>query len=189
MLVDYGGELNHLQSTDRLMHTFSKIGLFCKQHDPRITDTLERLQRCLSKQAVEVFASDTVADALETDGHSDKWLANNIDLAIVVGGDGTLLQVGRMLAHHDIPVLGINLGRVGFLVDINPDDLDAQITAVLGGEFIEEPRTLLKAEVFRGEKKLGSGDALNDVVVHVRNDVRMIEFDICPLFSSFQIKN
>ena len=160
------------------MYNFSKIGLFCKQQDPRISETLERLQRCLSKRSLELLASETAGELMGIKGHGDSWLADNINLAIVVGGDGTLLQAGRVLVHRNIPVIGINLGRVGFLVDINPDDLDKQLTAMLSGEFIEEPRTLLQAEVFRGKKSLGSGDALNDVVVHVRNDVRMIEFDI-----------
>jgi NAD+ kinase len=119
----------------------------------------------------------TVASFLGIESHDEAEIADNIDLAVVVGGDGTLLQVGRLLAPKNIPIIGVNLGRLGFLVDISSSRLDQQLQEMLEGKYTVEPRTLLQADVFRGKKKLGSEGALNDVVVHVRNDVRMIEFD------------
>lgn len=159
------------------MRSFSRIGLFSKQEDARIADTLLELHRFLSSQSFTISVTHTVAAFLDVEGHNDDFLADNIDLAIVVGGDGTLLQVGRLLAPKGIPIIGINLGRLGFLVDISSTNLDKQLNEILEGNYTVEARTLLQAEVFRGTKKLGSGNALNDVAVHVRNDVRMIEFD------------
>jgi NAD+ kinase len=102
-------------------------------------------------------------------------LIEGIDLLISVGGDGTLLNSGRMVAEHDIPVLGINRGRLGFLVDVPPRDLEG-LDDVLAGDFIEEDRALLHAEVRAGDRVLASGIALNDVVLYKWNTARMVEF-------------
>jgi len=159
------------------MRSFSRIGLFSKQEDARIADTLLELHRFLIKQSFDVLATSTVAAFLDIEAHDDADIADNIDLAIVVGGDGTLLQVGRLLAPNDVPIIGVNLGRLGFLVDISSAQLNQQLNAMLEGHYTVESRTLLQADIFRDGKKIGAGDALNDVAVHVRNDVRMIEFD------------
>jgi len=159
------------------MRSFKRIGLFSKQQDSRISSTLIQLHQFLSKQSFTILATPTVASFLDIEGHDETEMADNIDLAVVVGGDGTLLQVGRLLAPKNIPIIGINLGRLGFLVDISSSNLDQQLEEMLVGKYAVESRTLLQADVYRGKKQLGSESALNDVVVHVRNDVRMIEFD------------
>lgn len=159
------------------MRSFNRIGLFSKQQDPRIVDTLKELQSFLSKHNFTVLVTHTVAGFLDVQGYDDDFIANNVDLAIVVGGDGTLLKSGRLLAPKNIPIIGINLGRLGFLVDISSINLSAQLETMLEGNFTAESRTLLQGQVFRGEELLGEGNALNDIAIHVRNDVRMIEFN------------
>jgi NAD+ kinase len=159
------------------MRSFNRIGLFSKQQDPRISDTLKELQSFLSKHNFTVFATHTVASFIDIEGHDDAFIADNIDLAVVVGGDGTLLKVGRLLTPKDVPIIGINLGRLGFLVDISSANLSDQLEVMLDGNFTVESRTLLQGQVFRGEELLGEANALNDVAIHVRNDVRMIEFN------------
>lgn len=159
------------------MRAFKRIGLFSKQQDPRISKTLVQLYAFLTKQSFDVMVTPTVGSFLDIEGHDETEIADNIDLGIVVGGDGTLLQIGRLLAPKNIPILGVNLGRLGFLVDISSASLDSQLQEMLADKYTVEKRTLLQADVFRGTKKLGSEGALNDVVVHVRNDVRMVEFD------------
>lgn len=166
-----------LSNAGHSMRSFSRIGLFSKQKDARIADTLQELYGFLIKQSFDVIVTHTVASFLDIKGCDNAYMAENIDLAIVVGGDGTLLKVGRLLAPKSVPIIGINLGRLGFLVDISSTNLDAQLNAMLEGHYTVEPRTLLQAEVYRGDKQLGRRDALNDVAMHVRNDVRMIEFD------------
>ena len=111
-------------------------------------------------------------------GHLDREpLARQCDLAIVVGGDGTLLNAARSLADTGCAVLGVNLGRLGFLVDVSPDEMDMQIDRILGGNFIEEPRTLLHAAVTRDGEPVDESTALNDVIVHKKDIARMIELD------------
>ncbi len=155
---------------------FNIIGIFTKQHDKRIDATLNTLITHLNKHNVRIMVDEPGAKLCNRDGFCHEEMMQQINLAIVVGGDGTLLHTGRILANYGIPILGINLGRLGFLVDVLPIDMCIIINQVLSGEYIKEERTLLKAEVYRGKELLGEDDALNDVVFHVRNEVRMIEF-------------
>lgn len=158
------------------MPAFKTIGIVCKRDDDRIIATVRNLFDYLATKGCKVLVDETGGQLLGIAGVALEDFAQNIDLAIVVGGDGTLLHVGRFMANHGIPVLGVNLGRLGFLVDVSPDDVETILDEVLAGNYYEEQRTLLKASVFSGEECLGENDALNDVVIHVRNEVRMIEF-------------
>ncbi len=158
------------------MKQFSTIGIFCKENDKRIEATLSALLAFLKKQNFKIIADENAAKFIDIPVMDTEKLCKRIDLAIVVGGDGTLLKAGRLLSDKEIPVIGINLGRLGFLVDILPSEISEQLTAMLHGKYTIETRSLLYAEAFRGEKSLGGSIALNDVVLHVRNDIRMIEF-------------
>jgi NAD+ kinase len=162
------------------MKQFSTIGIFSKDFDEksneRIEKTLKTLHKFLTKEGFEVVAEKNAAKFLGISAMNTDNICDCINLAIVVGGDGTLLKAGRLLSDKDIPVIGINLGRLGFLVDISPDEIAEQLTLMLDGAYTLEERSLLHAEAFRDDKSLGEGIALNDVVVHVRNDIRMIEF-------------
>jgi NAD+ kinase len=100
------------------------------------------------------------------------------DLVIVVGGDGCLLGAGRALVKHNTPVLGVNRGRLGFLTDVSPHCIEAQLAEILAGKYTIEERFLLECEVSRAERPVGSGDALNDVVMHPSQAVQMVEFDL-----------
>ena len=159
------------------MTTFSTIGLFSKNNDDRISVALKTLHDFFKKYNFPVYVDKTSSEFLGLKASDNKEIVANIDIAIVVGGDGTLLKIGRFLSEYDIPIIGINLGRLGFLVDISPDQITSQLHHIFNGKYICEPRSLLCAKAYRGDKLLGKGSALNDVVVHVRNDIRMIEFN------------
>ena len=158
------------------MNSFSSIGIITKQQDPKINTTLKNLVTYLNKRSVNIMIDEYGAEILGIKGYSFTEITKNIDLAIVVGGDGTLLQAGRNLSEHNIPILGINLGRLGFLVDISPNEMTSILDQVLENEYHREKRILLEAYIYHGETLLASHIALNDVVIHVRNEVRMIEF-------------
>lgn len=158
------------------MNQFSTIGIFSKPEAPTVGKSLHTLHQFLQDKSLQVIASEHPATILGLPACSDEDITQQADLAIVVGGDGTLLQAGRLLAAHDIPIVGINLGRVGFLVDVLPGEMAHQLSLILDGHFVEEQRGLLQAQACRGERLLGEGSALNDVVLHSHNAVRMIEF-------------
>ncbi|HEY0676305.1 MAG TPA: NAD(+)/NADH kinase [Immundisolibacter sp.] len=107
----------------------------------------------------------------------DRLAAEGTDLGIVLGGDGTLLAAARILAALDIPLLCINLGRLGFLADISPAETFDVLPAILRGEFCAEERLLLEIQIHRGARVLGTGTALNEVALHKWDSLKMIEFE------------
>ncbi len=159
---------------------FTHIGLIGKSQDSNVSTTLHALCRYLEQQNVEILLDGSLADILPGSPHAvveRDMLANVCDLAIVVGGDGTLLNAARSLAESGSAVLGVNLGRLGFLVDVSPEDMHVQLDKILSGQFSEEQRTLLHMTVIRDGEILSQCSALNDVVVHKKNIARMIELD------------
>ena len=105
-------------------------------------------------------------------------LLEGADLAIAVGGDGTLLSLARSVAAHHVPLVGINLGHLGFLTDIPADAMAPMMTAMLDGKFTEELRFLLDAEIRRGNKTIFQTVAFNDVVFSRGAMGTMIEFAV-----------
>jgi NAD+ kinase len=100
------------------------------------------------------------------------------DLAIVIGGDGTMLAAARELVRHKVPLVGINQGRVGFMTDIGHDDMQSGIGAILDGKYAIEERTLLDAEIRRGNDTVLRTIALNEAVVGKGAQGRLIEFEL-----------
>ncbi len=100
------------------------------------------------------------------------------DLGLVVGGDGTMLGIGRQLAKFDVPLIGINQGRLGFITDIPLDSYRATLTPMLRGEFEEDQRSLIQAQVMRDGEKVFDALAMNDVVVNRGATSGMVELRI-----------
>ena len=105
-------------------------------------------------------------------------LLASVDLAIAVGGDGTLLGVARLAAINRVPLVGVNLGTLGFLTDIPKDEMAAMVGALLDGRYTEETRLMLDAEIRRGTETIFKSVALNDVVVSRGAMGTMIEFAV-----------
>lgn len=162
------------------MAQFKRIGIIGRVGSGRATLSLKRLIDFLLQQNVQLSLEDTTAQMLADERFnicSRDELGQQCDLVIVVGGDGSLLGAARALARHNVPLLGINRGRLGFLADITPDDLETKVAEVLSGKYATESRFLLDMVVFRDGVPIGSGDALNDVVLHPGEFIRMIEFE------------
>lgn len=160
---------------------FNNIGLIGRLGSTRVVETLKRLLRFLDERGLHVIVEDRTATVLLDHGHpeaSRRTLGELCDLVIVVGGDGSLLGAARTLCHSGTLVLGVNRGRLGFLTDISPDELEARVGEVLDGRYEVEERFLLDAELYREGTLMGSGDALNEVVLHPGKAVRMIEFEL-----------
>jgi NAD+ kinase len=105
-------------------------------------------------------------------------LPAKVDLCVVVGGDGSLIACARVMAEHGVPLVGVNLGRLGFLTDIPADSAAATVEAVVSGEFTPESRLMLQGEVRRSDKKMMGALAVNDVVVSRGAVGSMIEFAV-----------
>jgi NAD+ kinase len=161
------------------MYRFRSIGLIAKTDDDgRVRETLEVIHRFLLARDVPVSLDRSTDAVLAIDATvARREIAEHCDLAIVVGGDGTLLTAARSLVHADIPIVGVNLGRLGFLVDVSPQTMGELLDEILRGDFTEDQRLLLETSVVRDGQVLQSAIALNDMVLRIKNTVRMIEFE------------
>jgi NAD+ kinase len=135
-----------------------RIGVVIKPDQPGGKELLDELTRWLKRKKKEVFIFDTF--------EKRRALASAIDLIIVLGGDGTLLSVARMIEGRDIPILGVNLGRLGFLTEVTLDELYPNLEKIFKRQFLEDPRLTLKSYVQRGKNRHPLPTVLNDVVVH-----------------------
>ncbi len=108
-------------------------------------------------------------------GLSDKSIIKKSDLIIAIGGDGTLLSCARNFGINGIPILGINLGNLGFLTDIAPSEITAELNKVIQGKYIEDKRIFLEASLDSGKEKY---KALNEVVLHSGSIAQLIEYDL-----------
>lgn len=163
------------------MHHFKKIGIFGRQRTRGIIETLHALITLLQHLKYEIIVEQETSQLL-----TDSTLKNlprqemgkHCDLIIVVGGDGSLLNAAHAVVDDNVPILGINRGRLGFLTDIHPTELQSKVKEVLNGQFTEEKRFLLTAKIENDGKTLHQENALNDVVLLPGDVAHMIEFDV-----------
>jgi NAD+ kinase len=135
---------------------------------PEAISTANELRKLLTDKQINVFAT------IRTDGANDFKASDQIDLAVVLGGDGTMLRAAEIFRGKQVPILGINLGHVGFLAEIERPSLSEIVDAIASGTFSIEERMSLSYQLLRGGKVIQSGWALNEVLVE-RNDHQMID--------------
>jgi NAD+ kinase len=161
------------------------IALIGKYHSPEIAESLRLLARYLHERGITVLIEEETGRNAGVQLDPRDWLSADFvsigaqaDIAIVLGGDGTMLNAARQLARYRVPLVGVNQGRLGFMTDIARDDMLRSMDSLLDGKFSLETRLLLDAEVFREGKGILSTLALNDVVVDKGAIGRMIEFGL-----------
>ncbi|MDP3088586.1 MAG: NAD(+) kinase [Methylotenera sp.] len=156
------------------------IGKYMNQSALQLMQTdLVELAQHLSNKNIQVWIEENTARYAEITGYQTAPLKNiggEVDLVIVMGGDGTMLSVARSLKDVDVPLVGINRGRFGFLTDLRVEDMLLQIDRILAGEFTKEPRVMLTAQVIRAGQVFYVDYALNDVVI--KSALRLIELEV-----------
>jgi NAD+ kinase len=157
---------------------FRRIALIGKLRSAEIASSLRELSAFLEKRGCEVFVEHETAEEIGASGFDYETLGKRADLAIVVGGDGTMLAAARNLVRHHVPVVGVNQGRVGFMTDIGHNDMQAGIGAILDGRYTLEERSLLDAEIVRDGKSMVRTLALNEAVLGKGAQGRLIEFSL-----------
>jgi len=159
---------------------FHRIVLIANGRTPEIRATLAAVTAFLQSRKAAIVLDPLCAELLPGSGlpsAAPEALPADCDLAITVGGDGTMLRAARMLADRDIPLLGVNCGRLGFLADIRADSLATQLSQILDGHFVEDVRFGLRCEVHRDGKTVLESDAFNDVIVQKWNIAKLIELE------------
>jgi NAD+ kinase len=161
-------------------HRFSPIVLLGRIEHTRVREAMTALAMHLHRQGITVLAEPAAAAALgqHVGQSSDADLPRRARLVVAIGGDGTLLRATRLIAGHDVPLLGVNRGRLGFLTDVGAADMLERVDEVLAGSYVAEPRMMLRAELVRADVAVPQiGTALNDIVVQKFEIGRMIEFE------------
>lgn len=159
---------------------FKRIGLITNSGVKAIQTSLTEVVEYLISREREVILDTCCAGLLE--GHNlDTYEANELgqhcDLVIAIGGDGTMLMASHILCNFDVPLLGINLGHVGFLADIPADDIANNLDQILNGHYVEDVRFLLWGEVHRDGQCIFADYAFNDIVIQKWNVARLIELE------------
>lgn len=156
------------------------IGKYMNQQSlQRMQTDLADLARHLRAKKIDVWIEENTAKYAELSGFNTAPLdtiGSQVDLAIVMGGDGTMLSVARSLIDNDIPLVGINRGRFGFLTDLRAEDMLGAVDRVLSNRYQIESRMLINASVMRGGKVIQKGLAFNDVVI--KGGLRLIEIAV-----------
>ena len=168
--------------------SFRRIALIGKHHSAfnsappaQAKGVLSSLTEWLQKLGAEVFLEQESAQQMRLSGAPTLDVAGigkTCDLALVVGGDGTMLGYGRQLAPHGVPLIGINQGRLGFITDIALHQLEAKLEPMLHGEYEQDHRAMLHAQVWREAHLLHEAQALNDVVVNRGATTGMVELRV-----------
>jgi len=146
--------------------SFRRIALIGKPRSAESESSLQQLREFLRKRGCEVLPEGENAGSAKA------------DLAIVIGGDGTMLAAARDLVRHHVPLVGINQGRLGFMTDIGLQDMQTGIGAILDGSYAIEERSLLDAEITRAGKSMLRTIALNEAVIGKGSQGRLIEFEL-----------
>ncbi|MBV1777033.1 NAD kinase [Burkholderiaceae bacterium DAT-1] len=160
---------------------FKKVALVARANSQRIHAPLRSLVALLQRDCMSVLLDAATAEEYAIPGVeivARENIGKIADLVIVLGGDGTMLSVARLLAPYRIPLVGINIGRLGFMTDIPIDDIEHVIPRMLGGDFVPEERFLLQARVIRDDREIHGALAFNDVVFSRGSLGSMIEFEI-----------
>jgi NAD+ kinase len=162
---------------------FSSVAIIGKYMDPvalkQMQVELRLLANHLAAKGLQVWLEESTAQYAEMSGFQVADLISigkHVDLVIVMGGDGTMLSVARQIIDHQLPLVGINRGRLGFLTDLRTEDMLVEIDKMLAGDYQLEKRMLLDAKVFRENALIAQGIAFNDVVV--KSAFRLLEIEI-----------
>jgi len=161
--------------------SFKTVALIGKYKTPGIAEPLLSLASFLREKGVIVVVDNLTAEHLQPNPYRVlplEDMAGVVDLAIVLGGDGTMLNIARTLVSFKIPLIGVNQGRLGFLTDLSLDTMLQSIESMLKGEYVTEQRMLLGTRVLRKGQRVFNSLAFNEVVVHRSNVSSMLEFEV-----------
>lgn len=161
--------------------TFKTIALIGKYNSPEIAGPVLKLADFFKQRGIRVLIDKFTGAHIGNSPYPVKELEDlgrEADLAIVLGGDGTMLNIARTFAPYDVALVGVNQGRLGFLTDISLDTMYETMSAILDGQYVTEERMLLQGEVHSGGERVLEVLAFNDVVVSKGVEGNMVEIEV-----------
>jgi len=166
------------------MSSIKRIGLVLKPHQPEALETICELTQWLTARGIELVGGPEIErDRIQKatgcsvrEVQSDK-LAQEVDLVLVLGGDGTMIATARMIRDSDVPVLGVNFGGLGYLAEFRIEELHSALEAILAENYRLDKRVMLSVELLRGQESITKNRVLNDVVINKSALARIIEIE------------
>ncbi len=161
------------------MTEFGKVGIIVKFNDASVANTLQEVIALLQSLGLEVLLDHSTRGLVDHNNTVNlETLGSNSNVIVVIGGDGTLLHAARELVTYNIPLIGVNRGRLGFLVDVSPERELQTLKNILQGEYQAEERFLLDVKVLRDGETQAQSLAFNDVVVRVKDMLQIMDYDV-----------
>ncbi len=159
------------------MKNFKTVAIHTSLRTAKVEEIISQLIEIFKSEKITTVVTQdvTLSNSLDVKSYKDKWIINNCDALFSVGGDGTLLGSARRFGIHSVPILGINLGNLGFLTDIPPERLTISLKEILKGNYFMDERIFLGASV---NKKITPFSALNEIVIHSGTVAKMIEYEL-----------
>ncbi|MCI0453612.1 MAG: NAD(+)/NADH kinase [Candidatus Dadabacteria bacterium] len=156
-----------------------RIGIIGRTHKEETFEIIKELSDWLEKRGVKVYLEKELGTIINHPNSIPYTeLPESVDMVLVFGGDGTLLRVSRLVSKYGIPILGVNIGRLGFLTEITIEELHPMMEFILSGEYEVEKREMLSATIHRWGERIGNYVVLNDVVINKGAVARVIDLAI-----------
>ncbi|MBF0590682.1 MAG: NAD(+)/NADH kinase [Nitrospirae bacterium] len=156
----------------------TRIGIICKKGKAEPIELLKGLLPWLSERGLTVFVESEAAQNLGIQGYDRRQLPALVEMIIVLGGDGTMLSVARLVAERDIPIFGINLGGLGFITEVSRDEALDALDKVIAQDYVIEDRMMLHTRVIRQGQPTAEFTVLNDVVINKGALARIFDIEI-----------
>jgi NAD+ kinase len=161
-----------------------RIGIIAKQNKPEAVPIVRNLVQWLRPKEIELYIEEGMGNLFDVSS-SGPYLSSvkreeipaHVEMVIVLGGDGTLLSVARLVGDREVPILGVNLGGLGFLTEITLEELYHVLEKVIQGDFVTDERVVLEAAVIRRGERLAEFSVLNDAVINKGALARIIDLE------------
>ena len=155
-----------------------KIGVYAKKNHPDVEQVALQVWERFKQEQIEVLFEDSLAEQLgQVVGYAGEDIPAQVDLIIVLGGDGTLISVARQVGKLSVPIVGVNLGRLGFLTEITRDELPDMLERLIAGDYQVTDRMMLDSYIYRDGEVVGNYTVLNDIVINKGALARIIDMD------------
>ena len=161
-----------------------RIGIIAKQNKPEVVPIVRNVMEWLQPKKIEIYIEEEMKNLLTPRPSGTnvyimekKEIPSHAEMIIVLGGDGTLLSVARLVGDHEVPILGVNLGGLGFLTEITLEELYRVLERVIQGDFVTDERVVLNAAVIRRGERMAEFVVLNDAVINKGALARIIDLE------------
>lgn len=155
-----------------------KIGIYAKKSHPEVEQIAMFAAQRLTRAGIDVLIEDGLAEQIgQVNGYAGEDIPSQVDMILVLGGDGTLISVARQIGDRQVPIVGVNLGQLGFLTEITREELPEMLDRLIAGDYKVSERMMIDAFIHRGDQIVGKYTVLNDAVINKGALARIIDME------------